>query len=82
MTDTSISSTSPTTPTPGAGLDPQYVPAIIVGAGQTGLATAYYLGLAGHRCVVLHDDARVGDQWRRRYDSLRLNTPAKYDRLP
>ena len=37
---------------------------------------------AGHRCVVLHGDARVGDQWRHRYDSLRLNTPAKYDRLP
>ena len=58
------------------------VPTIIIGAGQTGLATAYFLGRSGHRCVVLHQDARVGDQWRRRYDSLRLNTPAKYDRLP
>jgi len=58
------------------------VPTVIVGAGQTGLATAYHLTRAGHACVVLHEDARVGDHWRRRYDSLRLNTPAKYDGLP
>jgi putative flavoprotein involved in K+ transport len=60
----------------------QRIPTVIIGAGQTGLATAYFLGQAGHRCVVLHRDARVGDQWRKRYASLRLNTPAKYDRLP
>jgi putative flavoprotein involved in K+ transport len=78
MTDTSTS--IPTTSTTGAR--PEHVPTVIIGAGQAGLGTAYYLGQAGHRCVVLHEDARVGDQWRRRYDSLRLNTPAKYDRLP
>ncbi len=89
MTDTSTSSspstsTTPTAagPAPAAAPGPEHVPTLIVGAGQTGLATAYFLGLAGHRCVVLHGDARVGDQWRSRYDSLRLNTPARYDRLP
>ena len=57
------------------------VPTVIVGAGQSGLSTAYHLGRRGHRCVVLHEDARVGDVWRHRYDSLRLNTPAKWDGL-
>jgi putative flavoprotein involved in K+ transport len=61
---------------------PERVGTVIVGAGQTGLATAYYLGLAGVACVVLDENDRVGDQWRRRYDSLRLNSPAQYDGLP
>jgi putative flavoprotein involved in K+ transport len=55
---------------------------VIIGAGQTGLATAYFLGRAGVPCVVLDEHARVGDQWRRRYDSLLLNSPAQYDGLP
>ena len=58
------------------------VPTVIVGAGQAGLATAYFLGRAGHRCRVLHQHHRVGDNWRSRYDSLRLNTPARFDSLP
>jgi putative flavoprotein involved in K+ transport len=78
MTETSTS--LPTTST--TGTRPERVPTVIVGAGQSGLTTAYFLGRAGHQCVLLHEDARVGDQWRRRYDSLRLNTPAKYDVLP
>jgi putative flavoprotein involved in K+ transport len=69
-------------PTSAAGLTPRRVATIIIGAGQTGLATAYHLGRAGQECVVLHGDARVGDQWRNRYDSLRLNTPALRDSLP
>ena len=32
--------------------------------------------------MVLEADARVGDTWRRHYDSLRLYSPAKYDALP
>jgi putative flavoprotein involved in K+ transport len=79
MTDTvSIRPNSPTPGSPGR----EHVPTVIIGAGQSGLTTAYYLGQAGHRCVVLHQNARVGDQWRQRYDSLRLNTAAKHDRLP
>lgn len=61
------------------GADPDVV---IVGAGQTGLSTAYYLGRAGVDCMLLDEHPRVGDQWRRRYESLVLNTPAKYDGLP
>jgi putative flavoprotein involved in K+ transport len=55
---------------------------VVIGAGQTGLATAYFLGRAGVPCVVLDEHARVGDQWRQRYDSLLLNSPAQYDGLP
>src|SRR4051794_36865727 len=61
---------------------PERLGTVVVGAGQTGLATAYYLGKAGVPCVVLDDHQRVGDQWRQRYDSLLLNTPAQYDGLP
>jgi putative flavoprotein involved in K+ transport len=61
---------------------PRHVPTLIIGAGQTGLATAYYLRRAGHECLVVHADGRVGDQWRHRYASLRLNTPAVRDALP
>jgi putative flavoprotein involved in K+ transport len=58
------------------------VATVVIGAGQAGLATAYHLGRAGQECLVVHGDARVGDQWRHRYDSLRLNTPAVRDGLP
>ena len=53
-----------------------------MGAGQAGLATAKALLEFGVGCVVLEQDARVGETWRRRYDSLRLFTPARYDALP
>src|SRR4051812_47735157 len=61
---------------------PERLGTVIVGAGQTGLATAYFLGRAGVPCVVLDEHARVGDQWRQRYDALLLNSPAQYDGLP
>jgi putative flavoprotein involved in K+ transport len=65
-----------------ADQEPEYLGTVIIGAGQTGLATAYFLGTAGVPCVVLDEHRRVGDQWRQRYASLLLNTPAQYDGLP
>lgn len=62
--------------------EPERLGIVIIGAGQTGLATAYFLGMAGVDCVVLDEHRRVGDQWRQRYDSLLLNSPAQYDGLP
>src|SRR3954452_13840141 len=62
--------------------EPERLGTVIIGAGQTGLATAYFLGKAGVPCVGLDEHPRVGDQWRIRYDSLLLNTPAQYDGLP
>lgn len=55
---------------------------LVIGAGQGGLAAAYELQRAGLRFLVLDADARVGDTWRRRWDSLRLFTPAVSDALP
>ena len=69
-------------PVQPAQQSPERLGTVIVGAGQTGLATAYFLGKAGTPCVVLDEHARIGDQWRQRYDSLRLNSPAQYDGLP
>ena len=41
-----------------------------------GLVTGYHLQRAGRSFVMLDANARVGDTWRQRYDSLRLFTPA------
>ena len=56
--------------------------AIVIGAGQAGLAAAYHLANRGIDFVVVEANDRVGDNWRSRYDSLRLYSPAKYDGLP
>jgi putative flavoprotein involved in K+ transport len=55
---------------------------IVVGGGQAGLAVGYYLVEQGRKFVILDAGERVGDTWRRRWDSLRLFTPARYDGLP
>jgi putative flavoprotein involved in K+ transport len=49
---------------------------IVIGAGQAGLVTGYHLQRAGRSFVILDGDERIGDVWRRRYDSLRLFTPS------
>lgn len=54
----------------------QHVETLIIGAGQAGLSTAYHLRRRGRECLVVDGHARVGDEWRERYDSLRLFTPA------
>jgi len=54
---------------------------VIIGAGQSGLSTGYHLARLGRSFVILESNPRVGDTWRRRWDSLRLFTPAQYDGL-
>lgn len=54
----------------------------IVGGGQAGLATGYYLKRAGVRFAILDGHARIGDSWRRRWSSLKLFTPARINGLP
>lgn len=58
------------------------VDTVVVGAGQAGLAVGYHLARHGREFTILDGAERVGDSWRRRWDSLRLFTPAKYDGLP
>jgi putative flavoprotein involved in K+ transport len=60
----------------------EHIETVIIGAGQAGLCTAYHLTQEGRDCVVLDGNARVGDNWRRHWDTLRLYSPAKYDGLP
>jgi putative flavoprotein involved in K+ transport len=55
---------------------------IIIGGGQAGLSVGYHLARRGRPFVILEADARIGDCWRTRFDSLRLYSPAKYDGLP
>jgi putative flavoprotein involved in K+ transport len=54
---------------------------IVIGGGQAGLSVGYYLARQRRRFVILDASARVGDAWRRRWDSLRLFTPAAFDGL-
>ena len=55
---------------------------LVIGAGQAGLAAGYHLSQRGIRFAILEANERVGDNWRARYDSLRLYSPARYDGLP
>lgn len=62
--------------------DRERKPVVVIGAGQAGLATGYHLKRRGIEFVILDADARIGDTWRRRWDSLRLFSPARYSSLP
>jgi len=55
---------------------------VVIGGGQAGLAVGYYIRKQGRAFAILDAGDRVGDAWRRRWDSLRLFTPAAYDGLP
>ena len=54
---------------------------VIIGGGQAGLATGYHLAKRYLPFVILDANERIGDAWRKRWDSLRLFTPARYDGL-
>jgi cation diffusion facilitator CzcD-associated flavoprotein CzcO len=56
-------------------------PVIVIGAGAAGLAAADALARRGVEAVVLEKEPRVGEQWRRRHDQLRLNTHRRYSSL-
>ena len=55
---------------------------MIIGGGQTGLSLGYHLAKQDRPFVILEANERVGDDWRERFDSLRLYSPARYDGLP
>ena len=61
--------------------DPERIQTVVIGAGQAGLSVGYHLARRGLSFVILDANARVGDNWRKRWDSLRLFTPARYDGL-
>ena len=63
-------------------MDTTHIETVIIGAGQAGLATGYHLQRRGRPFVILDAGSRIGDHWRRQWDSLKLYSPAKYDSLP
>jgi putative flavoprotein involved in K+ transport len=68
---------------PPARAEPSAQPldVIVIGAGQAGLSVGYYLARRGLRFVILDAHDKVGDSWRKRWDSLKLFTPARFDAL-
>jgi len=61
--------------------EPESVPVLVIGAGQAGLSVGYHLARLGVRFRILDGAERVGDSWRRRWDSLLLFSAARFDGL-
>lgn len=55
---------------------------VVVGGGQAGLATSFYLRRAGIEHRVLDREPEPGGAWRHTWPSLRLFSPAAYSSLP
>jgi putative flavoprotein involved in K+ transport len=55
---------------------------IVIGGGQAGLATGHWLAKQDFDFLIVDAAGRIGDSWRKRWDSLSLLTPAKYSSLP
>jgi len=60
---------------------PERFETVIIGGGQAGLSVGYHLAKRGRTFVILEANERIGDSWRKRWDSLSLFTPARYDGL-
>lgn len=61
---------------------PESIPTVIIGGSQAGLVMGYRSQESGEQFVILDAQPRIGDSWRKRWDSLRLFTPPKYSSLP
>jgi len=55
---------------------------LVIGGSQAGLAVGYHLMERRLPFLIVDDNHRIGDAWRKRWDSLRLFTPGRYDGLP
>jgi putative flavoprotein involved in K+ transport len=59
-----------------------HVDAVVIGGGQSGLATARALTQHGLKPVLLEASEQAVGSWPRYYDSLTLFSPARYSSLP
>lgn len=66
----------------GRSLMPTQVDVVVIGGGQAGLATAYFLRREEIDYVVLDDQNAPGGAWRHTWDSLHLFSPAQWSSLP
>jgi putative flavoprotein involved in K+ transport len=55
---------------------------VVIGAGQAGLAAGAHLARYAREYLIVDAHSRIGEPWRRRWDSLRLFTPAAVSGLP
>jgi putative flavoprotein involved in K+ transport len=55
---------------------------IIIGAGQSGLAIAYYLNKRNANYLIVDANSDIGAPWLKRWDSLKLFTPSEFNNLP
>ncbi len=60
----------------------KHLKTVIIGGGQAGLATGYFLKKMNSQFIILDENNRTGDSWRKRWDSLQLFTPSQHDSLP
>lgn len=60
----------------------EHIDTVVIGGGQAGLSVGYHLQKRQRSFVILDDHERVGDNWRRHWDSMRLFSPARVDSLP
>ena len=58
------------------------VDVVVVGAGQAGLATGYFLRRTGFSFVLLDAEEGPGGAWRHGWASMRLFSPAEWSSLP
>jgi putative flavoprotein involved in K+ transport len=65
-----------------ADMTPQHIETLIIGGGLAGLTTGYHLQQLGRPFLIVDAHARIGDQWRNQWDTLRLYSPARFDDLP
>src|SRR2546426_3153057 len=62
-------------------MNTERIDTVVIGGGQAGLSAGYHLAKRGVPFVILDAGARIGDVWRRRWDSLRLFSPARFSGL-
>ncbi|PWY85956.1 flavin-binding monooxygenase-like protein [Aspergillus heteromorphus CBS 117.55] len=55
---------------------------LIIGAGQAGLTIAARLKMLNVDSLIIDEEKRIGDNWRRRYHQLVLHDPVWFDHLP
>jgi putative flavoprotein involved in K+ transport len=60
----------------------EYVETLVIGGGQAGLAMGYQLSRRDLSYKIVDAHPRIGDAWRNRWESLRLFTPNRLNRLP
>jgi cation diffusion facilitator CzcD-associated flavoprotein CzcO len=64
---------------PGEGADPDV---LVIGAGQAGLSVAARLGQLDLKTLVIDRETRIGDNWRKRYQSLLLHNQVWANHFP